>query len=411
MKTKIKKEASAEIISVPVLKQSAQNSVSNQLDGINEPPYPFDILAKIYTYNGYHTKCINLKASLTVSLGYEIVNSDTSLSVTQNEEYKRLSSFFENHFNYAGQPFLDTLLAVQTDFEIYGNAFIEVVRNLSGEIVELYHIPAIDIKLKYDSAKKKLFAIQSNSGLTGVVFAPFGDYKYARSHNYSEYLFIKNYNPENRFYGIPEYIGSLSSILLDRNASEYNINKFNNNAVPETIITISGARFDKNAKEKISEFFQQKVQGVSNAGRSLILEVEDENTKFEVKPIGAEIKEASFRYLRLDVRDEIIATHGVPKRLLNMIESSSWNNSSESKNQLKIFQDCIIQPRQTKIENIINRFIICEGLGIKNLKIKLNKLYVDDARSDADYYTKLFNIGVLTTNEIREELGYDIVDS
>lgn len=411
MKTKIKKEATAEIISVPVLKQSTQTSVSNQLDGIKEPPFPFATLAKIYTYNGYHTKCINLKASLTVSLGYEIVNSDISLPVPENEEYKHLSSFFENHFNYAGQTFLDTLLAVQTDFEIYGNAFIEVVRNLSGEIIELYHIPAVDIKLKYDSEKKKLFAVQSNSGLPGIVFAPFGDYKYARSHNISEYLFIKNYNPENRFYGIPEYIGALSSILLDRNASEYNINKFNNNAVPETIITISGARFDKNAKEKISEFFQQKVQGVSNAGRSLILEVEDENTKFEVKPVGAEIKDASFRYLRLDVRDEIISTHGVPKRLLNMIESSAWNNSAESKNQLKIFQDCIIQPRQTKIENIINKFIISEGLGIKNLKLKLNKLYVDDARSDADYYTKLFNIGVLTQSEIREELGYAIFPS
>jgi PBSX family phage portal protein len=406
MKSKIKKEATAEIIH-SISKESLQLQDEQKLALYVAPPYDFATLAEIYTYNGYHTKCINLKASLSVALGYEITRDDITSPMQEDSDYSKLKDFFDNHIKYAGQSFSETLMAIQTDYEIYGNAYIEIIRNLSGEIVELYHLPARDILLQYNHEMKKCFAVQSVSSINTVTFAPFGDYKYAANHNMSEYLHIKNYNPESRFYGMPEYVGTIASILLDRNAAEYNINKFNNNAVPETIVTIIGARFDKNAKEKIGEFFRQNVKGVENAGRSLILEIEDETSKIEVKPIGSEIKEASFRFLRLDVRDEIIAAHGVPKRLLNVTENVSWNNSTESKNQLKIFQECIIQPRQNKMEDIINRFIIKEGLGIDKWKLKLNKLYVEDAKSDADYYTKLYNIGVLTQSEIRSELGYD----
>lgn len=403
---KIKKQASAEIVK-PIIKDSHQSLNDNYQALYIDTPFDFTQLANIYSYNGYHTKCINLKATVTASLGFDILPSNNAFSQKQDSNYSFLKDFFSSHLLYAGRTFSETLLALQTDFEIFGNAFLEIIRDKSGIVKELYHLPAKDIVLQYNDDIKKCFAIQNTTSTQSVTFAPYGDYEYANSLNMSEYLHIKNYNPANIFYGIPDYIGSIASILLDRNAAEYNINKFNNNAVPETIVTIVGARFDDNAKTKIGEFFRQNVKGINNAGRSLILEIEDETCKIDVKPIGSEIKDASFRFLRLDVRDEIIAAHGVPKKLLNISEATGWNNSSDTKTQLQIFQELIIKPRQKRLEDLINSFIIKQGMKIDNWELKLNKLYVDDPSSDADYFSKLSNIGVLSTEEIRQELGYD----
>jgi HK97 family phage portal protein len=278
-------------------------------------------------------------------------------------------------------------------------AYFELARNNKNELAEIYHIPGKEARVVYKDKEITLVQVVNNER---VFFSRFGEIK----EGMNEYVMMKNYNPKSRFYGMPEYIGTLGSLILDRNATEYNINKFGNNAIPETIITLRGGSFGKGTKTQIKDFFTNNLKGVRNAGRSLILEAEDESAVIDVKPIAPEMKDASFRNLRLDARDEIIAAHGIPKMLLGISEAGSLSDTSKGKSQLKIFQDCVIEPRQNRLEFLLNNLIIKQGLGVKNWIIKLNKLYADDPKGDAAFYETMSKIGALTNNEIREDLGY-----
>jgi PBSX family phage portal protein len=381
-----------------IQKESLQIEESSlQLDGIQEPPYNYDQLTDVYTFNGYHNKCINLKAIITAGLGYEIHGIDENQK--EDEEYKKLKSFLDNHSSYAGQTIIETLINFQTDFEIFGMAYFELARNTKKELAEIYHIPGKEARIVYKDKEVTLAQVVNNER---VFFSRFGEMK----EGMNEFVMMKNYNPKSRFYGMPEYIGTLGSLILDRNATEYNINKFGNNAIPETIITLRGGSFGKGTKTQIKDFFTNNLKGIRNAGRSLILEAEDENAVIDVKPIAPEMKDASFRNLRLDARDEIIAAHGIPKMLLGIAEEGSLSDTSKGKSQLKIFQDCVIEPRQNRLEFLLNSLIIKQGLRINNWIIKLNKLYVDDPKGDAAFYESMSRIGALTNNEIREDLGY-----
>jgi PBSX family phage portal protein len=381
-----------------IKKESLQKKQSSlQLDGIQEPPYNYDQLTDVYTFNGYHNKCINLKAIITAGLGYEIQGIDENQK--EDNEYKTLKEYLDNHAVYAGQTFTETLINFQTDFEIFGMAYFELARNNKNELAEIYHIPGKEARVVYKDKEITLAQVINNER---IFFSKFGEIK----EGMNEFVMMKNYNPKSRFYGMPEYIGTLGSLILDRNATEYNINKFGNNAIPETIITLRGGSFGKGTKTQIKDFFTNNLKGVRNAGRSLILEAEDESAVIDVKPIAPEMKDASFRNLRLDARDEIIAAHGIPKMLLGISEAGSLSDTSKGKSQLKIFQDCVIEPRQNRLEFLLNNLIIKQGLHVKNWIVKLNKLYADDPKGDAAFYETMSKIGALSNNEIREDLGY-----
>ena len=402
MKSKIVSATIVETGHAPSLREIKKESLqkkqsSIQLDGIQEPPYNYEHLADVYTFNGYHNKCINLKAVITAGLGYEIQGVNENQK--EDEEYKIVKLFIDNHPIYAGQTFIETLINFQTDFEIFGMAYFELGRNKKKELAEIYHIPGREARVIYKDKEITLAQVINNER---VFFSRFGEI----TEGMNEFIMMKNYNPKSRFYGMPEYIGTLGSLILDRNATEYNINKFGNNAIPETIITLRGGSFGKGTKTQIKDFFTNNLKGIRNAGRSLILEAEDESAVIDVKPIAPEMKDASFRNLRLDARDEIIAAHGIPKMLLGISEAGSLSDTSKGKSQLKIFQDCVIEPRQNRLEFLLNNLIIKQGLGVTNWIIKLNKLYADDPKGDAAFYETMSKIGALSNNEIREDLGY-----
>lgn len=373
------------------------------IEGIVTPPFDYSLLADAFSYNGYHARCINLKASLTAGTGFEIFPSDPDNfnEAMFNEDKNRLEDFFIQHQKQTGSSIIETLLNLQTDYEIYGNAYLEVCRNKKGEISGIFNLPAEGIKILY---KEKRTYILQQYGTEDVTFTPFGITETGKN----EFLCLKNYNPQNAFYGLPEYFGALSAVILDRNAVEFNINKFDNNAIPESVIIIKGAALSEPAKAKVKQFFTDNIKGIKNAGKSLILEMENSNASVEIKNIAESIPDISFRNMRLDARDEIIAAHGVPKRLLGIMESGNLGGTNETRNQLKIFQDCVIEPRQRRMEFLLNNLLLKEGLKIEHCKISLSRPYAENPQQDAGFYKTMIECGVLTPEEVKEELGYAI---
>jgi len=374
------------------------------------PPYPFDKLAELYELNSYHARSIQLKAALTCLNGYSLVTDFEDK--LPDEEYHNMTNWIEAHSSYAGQTFLTSIYNFCLDREIFGNAFLEIVRGSGNEAAGFYHIPAKNCRLSKESGMLKL--IQEISGAR-TEFYPFGKAGTKRS----EYLMMKSYHPKSLFYGAPDYVPALASIVLDRSAVKFNIKRFDNNMVLEHIITVVGASFGLNAKKDIKDFFTNNFSGIDNAGKSLLLEIDGRNKNdagIEVHKVSSEAKDGAFLELRKDIKEEIIAAHGVPPRLVGIAAAGQLGGTAEVKEQMRMFRDIIIKPRQKEVEFIFNNFILKDAFPQnKKWKLILNTFEISDASDDAAFYERIMNIQdsegkkVLTADEIREELGYKIV--
>jgi len=405
----------------PITKETAQKQLpADQIAGIQYPPFNPTQLAEIYTYSGYHTRCINLKAIITAGLGYDIHPTEGGAEKNiKDPEYVKLKAFLDAHSGYAKQTVAESFANFATDFEIFGSAQFEIARNMKGEVAEFYHFPGIEAVAKYVALKPPVIQLIQMVGLAWATLNPLGTLNLTTTGQLqgdktglNEYIRMKNYNPKTRFYGLPEYLGCLGSILLDRSAVEYNINKFDNMGIPAHVTTIVGGDLSAESKKEVHSFFTNKFKGLKNVGRNLLLIFSGSNpdqVKVDIKSVEPEVKDASFQKMRIDARDEIITTHGVPKRLLGLAEAGSLGGSSEGKSQLKIFQECVIEPKQERFEQMFNN-MIREGLKITKYEIKLNQLYVEDPKSDGQFYAAMAAANILFPDEIREELGYAAMD-
>lgn len=390
-------------------KASGQKNSGSLLLSIS-PPYPFEKLAELYELNSYHARAMQLKAALICMNGYNIVTDDESK--IQDDDFNKIMNWIENHSSYSGQSFLTSVYNFCLDREIFGNSFFEIVRNNKNEIAGFYHIPAKSCRLIKEGNQVKL--IQEISG-EKTEFFPFGNTQdYA-----SEYVMLKSYHPKSVYYGLPDYMPALAAIVLDRSAVKFNIKRFDNNMVLEHIITVIGAAIGGSAKKDIKDFFTNNFAGIDNAGKSLLLEVDGKKKNdvgIEVHKVSSEAKEGSYLELRKEIKEEIIAAHGVPPRLVGIAAAGQLGGTAEVKEQMRMFRDIVIKPRQKEVEFIFNNFILKDAFPLnKKWKLKFDTFEISDAADDAKFYESIMNIQdaegkkILTAEEIREELGYKAI--
>ena len=373
--------------------------------GLLASPFAHEHLAGLYSLNTYHMRCILAKATMTAGLGYEIQGKtpDTQPSA---EDKRTIDEFMARHAEKTGQAFSETMLNFATDFEIYGNAFLEGVRNMAGRLAEVYHIPGRECRLSTEfigDTKNTRVVLQQTVMASSAKFKAFGT---EPELGLNEYIMLKNYCPTSRYYGSPDYIPAIAAIALDRNAIEFNIRRFENNGVPDFVVTVSGGSLDKNASKMIRDYWEQNLKGVSNTGKTLILQSDEGDTEITITKLNGDIKEASFRLLRMDNRDEVIAAHGVPPKVVGVSSGgASLGQGSESREQLKVFRAVILNPRQTRLEFLLNERML-PAMGVKTARIVLNKIELSDSAADATYYKTLIDSSIITADEARSELGY-----
>lgn len=373
---------------VVVSKQSEAivQDTSSPASGVQYAPMDFSVLAELNSYNAWHSRCIELKSQIVAGIGFECD--------------KKAMAFFDAHSAHARQTISETLVNIHKDYEIFGNAFIEIVRNKAGDVAELYHLPARYCYVVIDPETQEQYVAQ----IVGAARKDFTPFSAKKKRGKTEYIHIKSYNPASVFYGVPEWVGAIGAIVLDRNGVEFNAKRFQNNAIPDFIVTVSGGELGAEQLTAIKDFWQTNFKGSSNAGKTLILSSSDMNSKIDVKELGTQIKDASYTQLRLNARDEIIAAHGVPPRIAGISEAGKLGGISESAEQMRMFKELVIGPRQKRLEFIFND-ILFPAMGIPNAGMKFNSIDLTDNANDADVLSKLLPLGVYTVDEARGMLG------
>ncbi len=378
------------------------------------PPYNQDYLAQIYEISSPHFAAINAKASNIVGLGYEFIETratkDRISELSENQEslsrfrkkLERLKEDLADQLESMNEEdtFTEILSRVYIDYEATGNGYIEVGRKVNGEIGYIGHIPARTMRVR----KQRDGFVQIVSNLV-VFFRNFGDSETENpvgdDPRPNEVIHIKKYTPNNSFYGVPDVIPAKTALAGDEFASRFNLDYFENKAVPRYIITVKGATLSRDAERKLLEFFQTNLKGKNHRSLYIPLPADDEGNKVEFKMEAVEsgVQDSSFNNYRKMNRDEILIAHRVPVSKIGLPEGVSL---AAAKDADKTFKEQVARPAQRNLEKKINRLI---GELTDAFVLKFNELTLTDEDTQSKIDERYLRMKVIVPNEVRARLG------
>ena len=184
-------------------------------------------------------------------------------------------------------------------------------------------------------------------------------------------------------------------------AGKYNIDYFENKAVPRYIILVKGAKLSPESERKLLEFFQVGLKGKNH--RSLYVplpaDTSDSKVEFKMEPIEADVQESSFEKYRKANRDEILLAHRVPINKIGVPEGVSLANARDAD---KTFKEQVCRPAQMILEKKLNN-IFSEKTDA--LVLKFNELTLTDEDTQSKIDERYLRMQVITPNEVRIRKG------
>jgi PBSX family phage portal protein len=384
-----------------------------------QPVYNLEYLSKIYEISPYNYAAINAKVANIVGLGYSFVESKKAMEALDNIEdatqltrarrkMDRVRQQLDIWLEDVNQEetFVETLVKVYTDLEATGNGFIEIGRTTSGNIGYIGHIPAKTMRVR----RLRDGFIQLLYG-KAVFFRNFGDMETenpiaGQEDRPNEIIHLKKYTPMNNYYGIPDIVASQNAMAGNEFAGKYNLDYFENKAVPRYIITVKGAKLSPESERKLLEFFQVGLKGKNHRSLYVPLPADSSDSKVEFKmdPVEANIQDSSFNNYRKANRDEILLSHRVPINKIGVPEGVSLASARDAD---KMFKEQVCRPAQDILEKKLNR-IIAEKTDI--LILKFNELTLTDEDTQSKIDERYLRMQVITPNEVRIRKGMIPID-
>jgi PBSX family phage portal protein len=380
------------------------------------PPYDLDTLSGLFDSSAIHNASVSARVMNTVGLGFEFVetvksrrriekasgDSEKIYRVRKDlqDEKERLEEIFEN-INIE-ETFIETMIKVWQDVLTIGNGYLEIGRNNSGKIGYMGHIPGTLVRVRRQ--RDGFVQIAKSNKITAVYFRNYGDTETQDPINNdpspNEIIHFKTYSPKNTYYGIPAAVSAATAIIGDKFAKEYNIDYFENKAIPRYAIILKGAKLSNKSKQELVNYFRKEVKGRNHG--TLVIPIpasigSQSDIKFEKLEAG--IQDASFDKYRKSNRDEILVANRVPAPKVGVYDNA---NLAVSRDADKTFKMQVISPDQSVIEKRINR-VLFEFTDLFSLKFKSIDLVDEDIQSRIN--DRYLRTEVITPNEVRSTLG------
>jgi len=385
------------------------------LFNVSVPPYDIDSLSVLYDECGFLHATVDARVMNTVGLGYDWkptskAQKRVSRSASNTEKAERVRQMHQTEMDKLETIFeslneeetlTETMIKVWTDVLVTGNGYIEIGRTNSGKIGYLGHIPSKLMRVRKD---RDGFVQLANR--MAIFFRNFEDFTTPDPINDdpspNEVLHFKMYSPNHTYYGIPPSVSVISAIVGDKFAKEYNIDYFENKAIPRYAIVLKGVKLSEASKRELINYFKKEVKGRNHG--TLVVPIpatiganNDADIRFEKLETG--VQEGSFDQYRKSNRDEIISAYRVPPTKVGVFDNA---NMAVARDADKTFKTQVVSPDQVIAEKKLNR-IVAEFSDLFLFFFKQLDIIDEDLRSRIN--DRYLRTEVLTPNEVRGQLS------
>ena len=344
-------------------------------------------------YNGYSTYKTSL--SLNLSAVYRcvevITNGVASLPVKlykvdgngyRYEIHNNLSYILSKKPSGKINAFTFYKLLVK-DILMSGNAYALILRDKSGNVTSLQYVQA-GLVSPIDMGDRIEYMV---TGVNGRV-------------RQEDILHFMNYT-DNGVYGVSVLTYARRTLGIADAGEVSAQNFFKSGGCSSGFLKFDGPSSGKQ-REEILSAWNQATGGPNNGPNGIpVLPANVNYTQLSINPADAQLLESrQFSIV------EICRFFGVSPWHCFDLTKASYNNSEMS--ELEFLNDTL-RPLLTKIEMELETKLFKQDESF-DIKFDVNELLRTDKKSQAEYLTKMFNLGVLSPNEIRKELDMEPVE-
>lgn len=382
----------------------------NYLDCIT-PPYNMEYLAKLYDISSAHHAAVDAKVESVYGLGYDFIESRKMKSAKIRtrtaagkkkaeqlfaDEKERMQDWIDSVNKI--DSFKETLRKIGRDYETTGNAYIEIGRDTNGQIGYIGHLPSMYVRVR--RPRDGFVQVFANEV---VYFRNFGEdtlNPLTDDQSPNEVLHLTKYSPSNPYYGIPDIISAKGALAGNEFATRYNLDYFENKAIPRHVIITRNASLAPAAVARLVEFFETGLRGQHH--RSVYVPLgNNEKAEIEFKEIEAKTQDASFNGYREANNQEIFMAHRTP--LTRAGVQAKGVSLAASRDADKVFKESVSRPEQEIFENKISK--VFDEI-TKVLSFKLNELTLTDEDTQSKIDERDQRMGITVADEIRARRGW-----
>lgn len=347
-----------------------------------------------------HGAIIRSKRIYTMGVGWVFSKNDDVITLEQLPENEKL--FIEKANNF--QSLRDVFSNAALDYIMTGNAYIEVVKAVSGgqTAYNCYRIDAT--KVRINESKTECYVssfwrdIKDNASFDSrfpidVIELWDGNL----DTNQQRYVMhLKQNEPEFDFYGIPEHHCVLKWADIEYKIPTFNLSDFDNGFFPSISLTLSGQVPDGLTPKEYVAKVVDSFSGEGKNGKIFAQLVDDPSQEMRVHEFKRDLT-GSFSDLDRLAAQRIISGHRWFSSLSGIMIGGQLGNNQQIINEWKIAMNSLIIPEfQTPLLEMFQKLIDIQGfefkIGIQNKP----PVSIEDRINPSD---------VLTINEQRKELN------
>ena len=302
------------------------------------PDYLLDL------YNNVPT----LRSIINGNIDY-VAGDDVTIMPLQEE-------FTNQEMNMRGDTIREQVKDIAKDFEIYGGFALQVIRNLAGEVAEIYYI---DMRYLRTNKEGDVFYYSEKwgkSSRTDMVvypaFLPKIDWEKLsdeeRNRHASSILFVKNVHTQ--VYPAPLYAASVKACEIERLIDEFHLSDINNHFVSSAIINFNNGDPGQEIKSEIERDFNEKFCGASNGGRVAFSWNPNKESATDIVEFKMEDFGERYKALSQHSRTQIFTSFRAIPLLFGLTSEANTGFSTEEFEQsFKLYNRTQIQPVQRLI--------------------------------------------------------------
>lgn len=273
--------------------------------------------------------------------------------------------------------------AIATDYQIFGEASIQIIEKRGGEIESITHIAQNlvlpSISDEDDNINSYWFSRDWNkTHLPENKPEEIPAFDISRKQPISIYK-IRPYGVGNKYFRDPDYASGLTYAELEEEISNFYINHIKNGLSFGYIINIpDGGVLSDKEKSEIEKEIKRKLTGSSNAGKFIInfsyVNSQGAALDITVTPLKVNDAHKQWEYLTKEARQQLFTAHKVTSPMLFGVKDNTGlgSNANEYLEAEKILERTVIEPKRQPIIDAFEEIFLKYNIG---LKLKFSPLY------------------------------------
>lgn len=336
--------------------------------------WPQSTITPLYNSSAMTRSCLNSK--------HVYVNGEGLRTQDPELEYilKRANGKEEGWNDIFQRASLDQL--------IYGGFYLEIIWNQTGDkIMEIYNMDFNDMRsgvIDPETDEIQWYYYSADwANYKKPLYKPMAikAFDVNQAHLYPrQILFVRNYNPAQKYYPLPDWSGSITAASVDVMIDSFHYANLQQGLVPSLFIQMNNGIPDPDTQKEIYDNLAATFSGVDSAGKFFLSFAADRDHGTEVTPIES-ANDDYYISLSQRISQSILTGHRITSPLLLGIKDIGGAGLSNNKDEILVasehFSTCVIKPIQKNLLKPFDRLIRLYGYDTE-LYIEPLRLFNED---------------------------------